>query len=206
MSDTAEITEMAFQPAGPSKGIATPWARFWAKMFDLWLATSIVLALWYVSIYFAARTPALAPIIAAMFSSQSSNTTSTTPNYLWNLVFLFVAVILDAMVQATFGSTLGLKIIGAKLERFDHTRLSFRECFQRNVGVLIYGFWLGFLAFIPMIINYRKASRGELMEWDKTTQTRVFNYHGNGWRTTLAAICLLALITAHLTVVASLSK
>ena len=205
MSEATDIAEMDFAPAGPSQGIATPWARFWAKMFDLWLATSVVLALWYAAIYFAARSPALAPTVTAMFN-QPSTTTSTTPSYLWNLVFFFIAMGVDATVQGTFGSTIGLKIIGARLERYDHTRPSVGECFKRNLGVLIFGFWLGFLAFVPMIINYMKANKGELMEWDKTAQTRVFNYNGNVWRTTLAAICLLALITAHLTVIAGIAS
>ena len=71
---------------------------------------------------------------------------------------------------------------------------------------MIHGLWLGFLAFIPMIINYRKLSKGELVTWDQTHQTRVFNYHGNAWRTSLAALCLLLLVSGHIALIASLSK
>jgi uncharacterized RDD family membrane protein YckC len=201
MSEAPEIGgELEFPTAEPHRGIATPWARFWAKLFDLWLAASIVFAVWFGAVYFAARTPALAPMVNALLNGdQSSATTSSTPNYLGNLVFLFIAFIVDAWVQATFGTTLGLKFIGARLERIDHTRLSFREAFQRNMGILVYGFWLGILAPIAFVMNYLKAGRGEVMNWDQSTQTRVFNYHGSVWRSLLAALCLFALVAARLT-------
>lgn len=191
MSEAADIAETQIQSTGLTKSIATPWARYWSKMLDLWLAGSIVLAIWFGFVLLVAVTPGLERIRTAIA------TASNTSNFVWNFVFLFCAMVVDAMVLAAFGSTLGLKIIGAQLEKLDHTRLSFRDCFHRNASLLIYGFWFGVpvLAIIPLFLNHQNANRGEVMKWDQAAQTRVYDYRGNVWRTTLAAFfscCLWA--------------
>lgn len=157
---------------------ATPWARLWAKLLDLSIWG------WIVSFGFGL----LLPEVASSPTFQGSS-----GNVAWLLVTLPIAMVIDAIVQATVGTTPGAACAGFRIETADHGKLPIRTALQRNVALYFRGLGLG----IPIISiftfwnAYRALQRGELCTWDRDLFTRPFQRGGNVYRTILTAVLVL---------------
>ena len=92
--------------------LATAWARYWARMVDLIVASSVIgFAIGFVS-------PTL--FDAAIFNGPGGD-------QLLNVVFLPFALLLDAVLTIAFGNSLGKRMIGTKIGTISGGRVKARR-------------------------------------------------------------------------------
>jgi hypothetical protein len=108
--------------------LAGPWARFWARLIDVYLMTYILaLAIGYLS---ALYVPSLYIRFAAM------------PDLAWHLIVLLFAFVVLAMIMSLTGTTVGKAIIGIKIENVSGLS-SWPFYLLRELKVWVFGFCLG---------------------------------------------------------------
>jgi hypothetical protein len=131
----------------------------------------------------------LLPGVAASSEFQGSS-----GNLLSTLVLLPVVMLIDALILAAAGTTIGAACTGFRIETVDHQRLSLKTALRRNLLVYFRGLGIG----IPIITiftfwnAYRTVNSGKLCSWDEDLFTRPFNKGGNVYRTTLTALLVVA--------------
>ena len=173
--------------AGGSERLAGPWARCWAKLIDLWLAAAVIFALWIVYQTKADTASGVIWIVGRAARDQGNDLLQFT------LFLLFIAAtfLLDALVQFTFGVTPGLALVGARLQREDHRRLSLGQALGRNLYVWVFGFWIC-IGWYPMWFYYVELVEHRLPRWDRRFGTRVFDHGGSYPRSAFAGACYAA--------------
>lgn len=114
--------------------MANRWARFFARIFDLWWETILVVM---VSAYVLSR-------YSANFV-EWINSPGTSQAF--GILCLPVAMIFDAVLHRIFGNTPGKLLLGLKVTDADGKALSFSQYLLRNISV-----WIKGLAFgIPLV-------------------------------------------------------
>lgn len=135
-----EITNSAVAPTPPeSKDIFTnhpaPWRRFFARSFDIGLATLLIS---FIFIYMI-RNGFIAfsqPIITA-----------------FGLFLLPLSLLADAAIMGLFSTTPGKALLNIKVRKNDGKNLSFADAIERNAYVFFNGLALG----IPLITMISQA-------------------------------------------------
>lgn len=132
----------------------SPWSRFWARMIDIFLYVAAIEII--VSLF----------IKLPDFSSATTNPQASL--FLYGLIFTPPALVLDAVLMATTGATLGKKLFSITVRTADHNRLSFFQAFERNIRVWVYGMTLSapFWNFFALYQNYRKVASNVRTSWD----------------------------------------
>lgn len=158
---------------------ASPWARLWAKALDL--------TIWSLALSYSLDLVAPSLMSGAAFQGSSGATLST-------LILLPFAMLLDAVVLASFSTTPGAFVAGFRIEMMDHQRLSLRVAFRRGLFVYFRGLCLGIPLFnLATVYNaYRVTAAGRQASWDEDLFTRPFCYGGGLGRTALAASLMIA--------------
>lgn len=131
---------------------AWPWARFLARQIDL------VWQVWLISFAFGFAFPHQA---AALDAAIQHN------NLLYGMVLLPVALLLDAICMASFGTTPG-KAIALVRVRHSGKKLTLPQALSRNLGVYFYGFALGLPLFslLAMAFSARRLRLRKQVRWD----------------------------------------
>jgi len=158
--------------------LAGPWQRFWARAFDIYLFG-------LASVFLVALTQPVW-LEHEIFSSNSGQA-------ILHLMFLPVALLLEAAVYACFDTTPGKALAGLKLLTAHGDKLTFSQVIRRNLQIYIFGLGLG----LPIIIlyclwqRYNELSSWRFPQYDTALGTRVWS-NGSDWRTLLVAIPTIA--------------
>ncbi len=110
-----------------------PWIRFFAKMFDLLIFTSIC--------FF------IIGIIEAIFAIVIIPESIINNNLTAGLLAIPLALLLDSICMAIFGNTPGKKLLKLQIKNQSGNSLNFSQALNRNFSLYVRGFGLG----IPII-------------------------------------------------------
>lgn len=195
MPETADAVDASLTTENQtliSRPLAGPWPRYWARTFDIILLSFIA----GIGVYW---------VLPAVFGWQAI----LDPAYdtLIALALFPVVMVLDAVIQAAFGNTLGKLIAGIRVETTQGNRPSLSQSVQRNLRVWIKGFAFGIplVSLFSLMACYTTVKHGGLTSWDEHSSTRVFNKNSNIYRTLLAfgAVLVMAAGIAALNVMSS---
>lgn len=138
--------------------LARPWARFWARLIDIYVVT---LALgyaigWFSSLY----APSLYLKVIAL------------PNIAFSMILLPLVGIVLAIMMSVSGTTIGKAIIGVRVRNVSGCN-RFLFHFTRELKVWIFGLCLGIpiVSFISMIVQHRRVSLSGSASYDKEFAT-----------------------------------
>ena len=136
--------------------LASPWRRWFARLFDLWCGIMVVgftggLVLGQV-----------APAVLGWLDTPGSGK-------LVGLLCLPFALLLDAGVMAAFGNTPGKALLGLRLRQTDGQPLTLRQLCWRNLGVWSAGLGLGLplINLLTMARQHRRLKGGEQASYDE---------------------------------------
>lgn len=161
--------------ASDELGLARPWSRFWARIFDIFLY-SFPIGL------------ALGLIFPTLF--EASWTQGRAGAYVLGFLALPLVMILDAAVIAMTGTSPGKAIAGLKVRDLDGRKLTFETAARRNLQV----YWKGLAIGLPILnlvaygSGYSAVKEAGLTSWDEDTGTRVLAVEGGEYRIVLIAI------------------
>jgi len=161
--------------------LAPPWARLIGRTFDISLSMSVLTLV----------TDCLIEIVHSPMKGVWLN----YRQYLW-LVFLPIALFIDALVMSLFGSTIGKTIVGVKVVALDGNWLSFQQAVRRNFILYLHGYALGVpvLSFYAMYLSYKRLYRDGLLSWDKLSKTQIYDFGASSGRNAMAVLILIVLI------------
>ena len=160
---------------------AHPWARFWARNFDVTLTVMVL-------------TIVLGRLFPRLMFTGGHLFGRFWP-FLFELALFPAALALDGCIQAALGQTPGKAIAGIRVEKIDHGRLSLRLALRRSALVYLRGFAGG----LPIITlgaywsGYDEVRRRKTTSWDRELGTRVFAISAHPLRTWLTAILVVAI-------------
>jgi uncharacterized RDD family membrane protein YckC len=164
--------------------LAAAWPRYWARMLDVILsAAPIAFAL---------------PFLFPSAFSKGGAFEGTSGDQLLTVVVLPFAMALDSVCYGLFGNTLGKWLAGINVLDIRGHQLSFREHIVRNYKVYVRGLacGIGIVGLFTLIHNYKKVRSGDLVSWDRPSESRVFRLRSGAWRTYATAVSYLALVVA----------
>ena len=147
-----------------------PWRRYFARSIDLVLVGLPIAFVQYVLLH-----------------RNLANTTEWE-NILCDLIGWGLLVLLEPLLLARFGTTIGKWCMGITVMRTDGRRLSYSEALSRTALVWVYGAGLG-LPIVELVCNYlsyRRYTRGEDLAWEGGSIER-FDERGLGKMTLLYA-------------------
>lgn len=160
--------------------LGSAWARYWARFFDITFYT-------YPAAFLA----------GAAFPSFFANPIFAEPagDLIVGILLLPLLMILDAMVIATTGTSLGKAIAGLSVRDLDGKNLSIELALKRNFLVYIKGYVFGIpiLTMIGCISGYNAIKNNNMTSWDESTESRVYSSDEGKNRTFLIAIFAIAL-------------
>lgn len=158
--------------------VREPWRRYFARTLDLSLAELLCVA-----------------VGAAVFRINFARFTKLES---WLLGLLVWAVLLpiEAFALSRFGTTVGKRVLGLRVEHCDGRRLTYGEALWRTLAVFLYGCG----CCIPIVSVWRnwksyKAVQDEGAMWDEDV-TLTFEDKG---RRQIAAYCAVLAATAAFT-------
>ncbi|MCH8685679.1 RDD family protein [Pedomonas mirosovicensis] len=180
-TDSLAITDGAPEEQGTVSGLepADAWQRFWARSFDIYLFT-------VAGVFLVAQTP------QAWLEHEIF--TTLVGQIITDLLFLPIALFLDAIVYACFGTTPGKALAGLKLLTTHGDRLTLSQVIRRNLQIYIFGLGLG----LPIIMlyclwqRYSELSGWQFTRYDTALDTRVWST-GSDWRIFLVAVPTIVL-------------
>lgn len=164
------------EQAEPPADLATPWIRFWARMFDWFFLSGLV------GILIGAARPSLFEPDGLFGSSRGEQ--------LLGWALLPLVMVIDAAVYSAFGNTLGKWIAGVKVLDLKGEKVPFSIYLKRNFRVWWSGIGTGFplITLFTLSSSHKRATKGELMSWDTSNDTRVYAISTGAVRTWSLAI------------------
>jgi uncharacterized RDD family membrane protein YckC len=142
--------------------MAGRWSRFFARSFDLWWEIAVVA---FMGGYWLAQNSAW--YVEVM--------TGPSANFYASILFLPLALVLDAFVYRIFRNTPGKALLGLRVTTIDGSRLTFDGYLRRNFAL-----WMSGLAFGLPLFNLgtmiRQSSRlgnAEQASYDESNGNRV---------------------------------
>lgn len=167
--------------------VASPWARFWARWFDLALGS---LVLGFALIVPFAVTAVVAPRLYELILRLH--------RFWWTFVFTPVVIAMEAAVYAMFGNTPGKRLLGLKVLSLEGERLELGRILRRNFGmyVLGLGMMLPAVPLFTLVRAYHTGTHGERQPWDVATRSLCYSVGNTRIRTWLGAALTVTLVIA----------
>ena len=140
-----------------------PWRRYFARGIDLMLVGLPVSFVQYVLLH------------------RNYTTVSRWEDIVCALIGWGLLVLLEPLLLARFGTTVGKWCMGITVTRPDGGRLSYSEALNRTALVWFYGAGLG-LPLVELVcsyLSYRRYTRGEELAWEEGSVER-FDERGTG--------------------------
>jgi hypothetical protein len=158
--------------------LGAAWPRYWAKMFDVMLLSSVLL--WGFIAFGPIRAVAKLP----------------TNEFLLGALVLPFAVIAESLIYAATGHTVGKWILGLRVLRIDQRRLPVATALSRNLRCWVFGLGFGFplISLFTLMSAHSKAKKGEAQSWDLATESRCYAFDSSTTRTTIGALLTIALM------------
>jgi len=172
---------------GPTEGsdpeLAGLWRRFFARIFDLWFCSILLVTpCLFVLVYYYPNAP-LSYIINS--------------DFLFPVCVAFVAFLFDSILYALFGNTPGKALLGIKVVPRTGTPFSFNDYMLRN-GVWVKGLFLGIPIFniIGMLVQRRNVKKFGCASYDEDDKTLVVVRCPSFTKTVVFVVLFMVLITA----------
>jgi uncharacterized RDD family membrane protein YckC len=147
-------------PGGPRGGeewvpASAPWRRYLARHIDLFLAAILVTI--------------LMGVIAPDIVGSDEGTI-----IIWIGTVLVAFPLMDAVFLARWGASPGKWSFSVRTVQPSGERLGWEDALGRAYGVIGRGTWfsLPFLAIIPLLGSYRRATDGTPQPWERSSGTR----------------------------------
>ena len=140
-----------------------PWRRYFARGIDLTLVGLMVSFVQFVLLH------------------RNYTTVSRWEDIVCALIGWGLLVLLEPLLLARFGTTVGKWCMGITVTRPDGGRLSYSEALNRTALVWFYGAGLG-LPLVELVcsyLSYRRYTRGEELAWEEGSVER-FDERGTG--------------------------
>ena len=140
-----------------------PWRRYFARGIDLSLVGLPVSFVQYVLLH------------------RNYTTVSRWEDIVCALIGWGLLLLLEPLLLARFGTTVGKWCMGITVTRPDGERLSYGEALERTAAVWLYGAGLG-ISLVELVCNYRSYRRymnGEELAWESGSIER-FDERGTG--------------------------
>jgi hypothetical protein len=155
--------------------LAAAWPRYWARMLDLLIgaaAGGLVLA-----------------VVAPQFFSAKVFTEPAGEIWL-NMIFVPIALVLDAVCGAAFGNTPGKAIAGLRVRTLRNERPALGDLITRNLRLYFSGLAMGFplITLFTLVKSYNTVKDNEIVSWDLQSNTRCYDTGGAVWRTWVTAL------------------
>jgi uncharacterized RDD family membrane protein YckC len=168
--------------------MANRWARFFARLFDVWWETLLVV---FVSAFVLSRYSG--PFIAWINTPGASQ--------LYGIICMPFALVFDAILYRVLGNTPGKALLGIKVKTSEGNKLSFLQYLFRNLSVWVKGFALGLplINLITMSIQSSRLGKGLEASYDEGSGYTVRSKSSNWIRKIsfgLAFLCLLGVMAA----------
>ncbi|AMP37388.1 RDD family protein [Ralstonia solanacearum] len=151
-------------PAVLSDTLASPWRRFFARIFDVWWELLTV-------------SFAISWVLSTSSSSFVAWTQDPVSSQLFTIACLPVAMLLDALVYRVFGNTPGKALLKVKVRSVRGETLTFGAYVRRNFGLWVKGLALGipFVNLFTMAAQRSRIKRHEPASYDEGTDYRVLS-------------------------------
>ena len=165
---------------------ATPWRRWFARLFDLWIGVIIILAL----LFFA--------VLAWPSATLDWIGTPTAALFL-TLGLIPAALVLDACIHAVFGSTAGKAILRIRIVSAANDRPGGWSYLARNLSMWGSGlaFGLPLLSLIAMAYQAARLRKGKSATYD-AAEFQAVQREVNVGRRLLFAAAFLTVLVANL--------
>lgn len=126
-----------------------PWVRYWARMFDLYLAGIVV------------------GIAVVIFYPDAFNENAS--DQLFGFAILFAWVFLESLFLSTVGTTPGKWLFKTRLIPPKGGKPDFSTALSRSFKVWWRGLGIGFplVSLITLIVAYRNLTKNGVTTWDK---------------------------------------
>jgi hypothetical protein len=157
--------------------LARAWPRYWARLFDLMFGAivgGVMLGL-------------LAPEFLAGFEGPGGE--------MWlNVLFVPIALLIDAAVGALFGVTPGKWALGLRVRTVRNEKPAFGTLLGRNARLYMSGlaFALPLISLFTLVRSFQIVKRQEFVSWDIHSDTRVYDVANSLARTWVAAGAVFA--------------
>ncbi|HHV28863.1 RDD family protein [Acetivibrio mesophilus] len=123
-----------------------PWARFWARIIDIFIIDTIV------------RLTQLIFFTGSMFEP-----------ILLSMGTYFIWALAEAKLMSTWGTTPGKWLLKIKVRTNDLEIPDFKTALKRSILVWILGMGLGIFTTVSYIFGYYELTRRGNVPWDRTT-------------------------------------
>jgi uncharacterized RDD family membrane protein YckC len=151
----AQTTSTAVSEAPPTlvKAIAVaqvrPWVRYWARIFDIYLAAIV------------------GGIVIAIFNPDAFNKPGSYQ--LFNLILVFSWVFLESLLLSTTGTTPGKWLFKIRLIPPSGEKPDYSTALSRSFKVWWRGLGIGFplVNLITLIVAHVKLTKNGITTWDK---------------------------------------
>lgn len=145
------------------------WARFFARIFDVWWETLLVV---FLSAYILSRYSA--GFIGFINSPGASQ--------IYSIICMPFALILDAILYRALGNTPGKALLGIKVMTSEGNSLSFVQYLMRNLSIWVKGFAFGLplINLITMASQSSRLGKGQEASYDESAGYTVRS-KSNSW-------------------------
>lgn len=172
--------------------IASPWWRWSARVFDLWLGYFMVTVLIFI-VY----------VMCALFAPNLVTGDSERITSIIILLSIPLAMCLEGLEYWAFGGTFGKWVFSIRVLDSKGEKISAAEYWKRLVSVWVSGLGLGIplVALITQLIQYRRLKKGKCASYDEKAGRTVLQYKQSfvKWVVfivfALAAIAMYSLLT-----------
>ncbi len=156
--------------------LAGPWSRFFARVFDLWLAT-MILGL------------AVGVVIGIFHRTLPTNLTDPIVISLVTILLLPPALVVDALIRRLFGNTPGKALLGLEVMDLRGRPPGTGEYLGRNLNLWLRGLALSIplLSLIAMWAQYQRLSKGNATSYDALGRFQVIDHGSSSARKGLLA-------------------
>lgn len=130
------------------------WRRFWARNFDYYLHSIVIVVIWTVIDY---------------------ESLDAINNTLLGFILMLIWVLLDGTYMTLFGTTIGKKIMKIKITTTEGSKISKFVAFKRSRLVWFRGMGLGIgiVQLIMNIISYKNLKSDGITSWDRELSLEV---------------------------------
>lgn len=142
--------------------MATPWPRFFARIFDMWWEILLV-------------SVSLGAVLGRYSAGFVEWINGPGASQLFGILCLPFALILDAAIYRLLGNTPGKAFLGLKVGLLDASPLSFGQYLGRNFAIWAKGVALGFpfINLFTMAHQSGRLGKGQQASYDESTDYRV---------------------------------
>ena len=152
VTQTSQVTATSASPssihATPVVAQVRPWVRYWARMFDIYLAAI------------------LGGIVIGIFNPDAFNEKGS--DQLFGLVVVFAWVFIESLLLSTIGTTPGKWLLKTRIIPPSGETPSFSAALSRSFKVWLRGLGIGFpiATVITCIVAHGKLTKSGSTTWD----------------------------------------